>query len=124
MAAVIALVFSLSACSFGHIDSNTPLWQVILTAVLIFGAIVAVMEIANIFLEFLAIKYAYIYWPICLVLTIVIFFTEIYGGDFGSDFGFLYAHAILLYLLLPKMDDSVQMYSKITYQYDLVFEEW
>lgn len=117
IATLVSSILCLSAC---NVNSDTPLWKIIL----IFVGIIAAMIVANTFLEFLAIKFAYIYWPFCLILTLVFFFTELKGGNFGSEMGIFYAHAILLYLLIPNMDDSVHMYTEITYQYDLTFEDW
>ncbi|MGN0803958.1 MAG: hypothetical protein ACI4MS_01060 [Candidatus Coproplasma sp.] len=117
VATLAVSMLCISACT---INSDTPIWKIIL----IFCGIVAGMVALNSVLEFLAIKFAYIYWPICLGLTLFFFFMELKGNNFGSDLGIFYVHSVLLYLLIPNIDDSVKMYSKITYEYDLVFSEW
>ena len=50
----------------------------------IFVGVVAAMLILNMILEYLAIKLAYIYWPACLIASIIIFYSEMRGGLAGD----------------------------------------
>lgn len=43
---------------------------------------------------------------------------------FGSGFGIYIGHAILLFLMIPRFEDFVQHYTRITYEYDITFGEF
>ena len=90
----------------------------------IFVGVVAAMLILNMILEYLAIKLAYIYWPACLIASIIIFYSEMRGGLAGDLKGMILAHFILLYFLIPNCDDNVEHYVKIQYEYDFTWNEW
>ena len=95
-------------------------------AILIIIVFVIAMVILNRILEFLAVKFAYIYWPLCLAASIFLFFLCKNTGGLESavNNGIVFPHIILLYLLIPNMNDSVKHYTEITYEYDYTWNEY
>ena len=108
-------LFFLTACSEG--EKEIGKW------IGIFVGVIAGMIILNMILEYLAIKYAYIYWPACLIASAIIFWLT-WTGSLSEIVDLILAHAILLYFLIPNCDDNVEHYTQISYEYDFSYSEW
>lgn len=117
------LVLLLNSCVF---DENATLGQVIWTIIGWIALIALIEAIFNLIFNFFAIRFPYIYFPICLIFALILFFKASKGDTtmFGLELGEYIGHAILLFLMIPRPDDFVQHYTKITYQYDITFGEF
>ena len=116
---ISSLFFATMCLTSCEINSDTPPWQIIL---IIIGVLCA-MLIANYILEYIAIRFAYIFWPACLAYTLILFFMTM-NGKITDPFVYSIHHLCLLYLIFPNFDDSIHMYQEISYQYDLVLSDW
>lgn len=120
----LPLLILLTSC--GNLDENSSLSDVIWT-IIGWIALVGVIEaVFDLIFTFGAIKFPYIYFPLCLVFALILFF-KISKNDFamfGSEFGIYIGHAILLFLMIPRFEDFVQHYTRITYEYDITFGEF
>lgn len=120
----LPLLILLSSC--GNLNENSSLWDVI-WSILGWIALIGVIEaIFNLIFNFFAIRFPYIYFPLCLIFALILFFKFSKGDTFmfGSGFGIYIGHAILLFLMIPRFEDFVQHYTRITYEYDITFGEF
>ncbi|MCH5180492.1 MAG: hypothetical protein J1F32_04720 [Erysipelotrichales bacterium] len=117
-------LFLLTSC--GKLNENSSLGEVIWTIVGWIALVGVIEAIFDLIFNFFAIKFPYIYFPSCLAFALVLFF-KISKGNFamfGLDFGIYLAHGILLFLIIPRFEDFVQHYTRITYEYDITFGEF
>jgi len=119
----IPLLFLLSSC---NLNENSSLGDVIWTIVGLIALIGVIEAIFDLIFSFFAVRFPYVYFPLCLAFAIVMFFRMSKGNMsmFGSEFGIYLGHAILLFLMIPRFEDFVQHYTRITYQYDITFGEF
>ena len=108
-------LITLTACS---LDDKPVLKWIIIIAVSIILFI-----LTNMILGWLSIRFCYIYWPLCLIASLIIYFvfTNTVGDDSAPH---LQAHIALQMFLLPKLDASIVNYSEVTYSFDSTFGEW
>ncbi len=118
---IVPFLLLLSSCS--KLDSDSSLGKVIGTIVLWILLIALIDTILDMIINFLALRLPYIYFPICLAFSLVLFFNPT-ARLFGRDWGFMIGHAILLFLMIPRPDDFIKHYTRITYQYDITLGDF
>lgn len=120
----IPLFFLLSSC--GNLNENSSLSEVIWTLIGWIALVALIDTIFDLIINFFAIRFPYIYFPLCLIFALIMFF-KVSKGDFsmfGSELGIYIGHAILLFMMIPRPDDFVEHYTRITYKYDTTFGEF
>lgn len=120
----IPLLFLLSSC--GKLNENSTLSEVIWTLVGWIALIGVIEAIFDLIFSFFGIRFPYVYFPLCLAFALVLFFKASKGNTtmFGVEYGIYIGHAILLFLMIPRFEDFVQHYVRITYEYDITFGEF
>ena len=120
---IFIIPFLLLLCSCGDLNENSSLWEVIGTLFLWIFIIAAIDTILDMMINFFALRFPYIYFPICLVFSLLLFFNPTVHL-FNLNWGFMIGHAILLFLMIPRPDDFLEHYTRITYQYDLTLGDF
>lgn len=118
---LMPLLLFLSSCK--KLNSESSLWEVGLTLLGWILLIAAIDTIVDMIVNFLAIKFPYIYFPIILAFALLLYFKP-FPHLFGFEWGFILGHAILLFMMIPRPDDFVEHYTRITYQYDITIGEF
>ena len=121
---IIPFLFLL--CSCGELNSESSLGDVIWTIVGWIVLIAAIDTILDMIINYFAIRFPYVYFPICLIFSIILFSKATHGefAMFGSDIGLFIGHAILLFMMIPRPDDFTEHYTRITYEYDTTFGDF
>ncbi len=118
---LIPLLVFLSSCK--KLNSESSLTQVIFTIIGWILLIALIDTVVDMIVNFFAIKFPYIYFPIILVFALLMYFKP-FPRLFGFDWGFILGHAILLFIMIPRPSDFVEHYTRITYQYDITIGDF